>query len=113
MIMATAAGAESRGACIVGIPAFDTLKRVDAAGCIEETVKRDTIWMAQTPQAFRYELIRAAHEAARATGYLGTDDASLVERMGSPVKIILGSRTNLKITTPEDLAMARALRLIT
>ena len=108
-ISACIKGAQQFGACILGIPAYDTLKQVDASGNIVKTTARDAIWLAQTPQAFRYDLIKAAHDQARLDGYQGTDDASLVERLGQPVRIIHGSRSNLKITTKEDLEMARAL----
>ncbi len=103
------AGAEACGACMPGIPAVDTLKQVDAAGIIEKTLDRSRIWCAQTPQAFRYDLIREAHEFARARGIVETDDAALLERMGRPVRMIPGCRFNLKITTPEDLALAPAI----
>lgn len=101
--------AELSGACILGIPAFDTLKQIADSGHIESTLSRDKIWLAQTPQAFRYDLILAAHESARAAGYAGTDEASLLERMGKKVKIISGSRYNIKITAPEDLKLAEAI----
>jgi 2-C-methyl-D-erythritol 4-phosphate cytidylyltransferase len=102
-------GAREHGACILGVPAYDTLKQVDELENIIDTVARDAIWLAQTPQAFRYDLIKKAHDRARSGGYLGTDDASLVERLGEKVKIFRGSRNNLKITTEEDLKIARAL----
>ena len=102
-------GAQKIGACILGIPAYDTLKQVDQSGNIVNTTARDAIWLAQTPQAFQYDLINQAHEQARLDGYQGTDDASLVERLGAPVRIIRGSRSNIKITTKEDLEIARAL----
>jgi 2-C-methyl-D-erythritol 4-phosphate cytidylyltransferase len=101
--------AKISGACIVGIPAYDTLKRVNSAGTIIETLERDSVWLAQTPQAFRYDIIRKAHENARQQGYGGTDDASLVERLGVAVKIINGSRSNIKITSKEDLELARTM----
>ncbi len=102
-------GAQKYGSCILGIPAYDTLKQVDQSGNIVNTTARDAIWMAQTPQAFRYDLIKKAHDQARLEGYQATDDASLVERLGAPVRIIRGSRSNIKITTQEDLEIARAL----
>jgi 2-C-methyl-D-erythritol 4-phosphate cytidylyltransferase len=67
------------------------------------------VWLAQTPQVFRTGIIRAAHEQARQAGYMGTDDACLVERLGQEVRIVLGHRRNIKITTPEDFAIAEAL----
>ena len=102
-------GARKFGACILGIPAYDTLKQVNKSGNIVDTIARDTIWLAQTPQAFRYELIKKAHEQARIDGYQGTDDASLVERMGAAVKIHPGSLSNIKITTKEDFKIAQAI----
>jgi len=96
-------------ACILGTPASDTLKRVDKSQRIEKTLDRKNIWLTQTPQAFKYELILEAHEAARRDGVIGTDDALLVERLGKDVKIINGNRYNIKITVKEDLAVAHAL----
>jgi len=108
-LMACIQGSKDFGACILGIPASDTLKRVGKSEIIKGTLTRDRIWLAQTPQAFRYDLIIKAHEAAQRDGYIGTDDASLLERLGMDVKIITGSRFNIKITLKEDLAVARAL----
>ena len=102
-------GARKFGACILGVPAYDTLKQINKSGNIVDTIARDAIWLAQTPQAFRYDLIKKAHDQARLDGYQGTDDASLVERLGGAVKIIRGSRRNIKITNQEDLKLARAL----
>ena len=67
------------------------------------------LWLAQTPQVFELNLIKKAHEKAKQEGFMGTDDASLVERLGAVVKIIPGSRNNIKITNPEDLNLARAI----
>jgi len=111
-LVACIKGAQKHGACILGIPAFDTVKHVNANNEIIETRKRDTLWLAQTPQAFQLELIKRAHEIARQKGFTGTDDASLVERLGGIVKIISGSRNNIKITNQEDLKLARALMQI-
>ncbi len=102
-------GAREHGACILGIPAFDTVKHVNAKNEITHTRQRDTLWLAQTPQAFQLELIKKAHRAAKQEGFIGTDDASLVERLGEVVKIIPGSRSNIKITDQEDLKLARAI----
>ena len=99
-------GARQTGACIMGVPARETLKEVDASDHIIQTLKRDGVWLAQTPQAFRHDLIRTAHDRARLEGYSATDDASLVERIGAAVKIITGSRNNIKITVKEDLETA-------
>lgn len=102
-------GAIQFGACILGIPASDTLKRVDEAGIINETLDRDNIWLVQTPQAFKYDVILEAHETARRDSISGTDDAFLVERLGIAVRIITGNKNNIKITTQEDLAIAQAI----
>ncbi|MFZ2631229.1 MAG: 2-C-methyl-D-erythritol 4-phosphate cytidylyltransferase [Desulfosalsimonadaceae bacterium] len=102
-------GAENYGACILGIPAVDTLKKVDEDGHIIQTVARQHIWRAQTPQAFQYQLIKKAHDLAISKGITGTDDASLVERLGFRVRMIPGSPCNIKITTPEDLMMAQGI----
>jgi len=96
-------------ACIFGIPAYDTLKRVNSSGFIEDTIERKDIWLAQTPQTFKYNLIRRAHENAIRTGINGTDDAMLVEQLGVKVRVVRGSRCNVKITTREDLLLARAM----
>ena len=94
------------GACIVGIPVRDTLKRLSAGGVIEKTVPRASLWMAQTPQAFHFDLLWEAHQKALQEEFLATDDAQLVERLGFKVKIINGSFKNIKITYPEDLQIA-------
>ncbi|MFO7665722.1 MAG: 2-C-methyl-D-erythritol 4-phosphate cytidylyltransferase [Desulfobacterales bacterium] len=99
--------AVKHGASIVGMPASDTLKLADGSGYIKKTLERDFVWLAQTPQAFEYGLIKKAHDSARKEGFEGTDDASLVERLGEKVRIIKGSANNIKITTPEDLEAAK------
>jgi len=102
-------GARYHGACIAALPVWDTLKRVEPGGSISETISRDRLWMAQTPQVFQLGLIREAHAAARRAGWTGTDDAELVERIGAPVYVVPGSRINFKITTPDDLHAAGML----
>lgn len=97
------------GAVTVGVPVKDTIKRTDAGGFITDTLQRERLWHIQTPQAFQRELIVRAHEQAQTTGFYGTDDASLVECLGVPVKIIPGSYENLKITTPEDIIVAETI----
>jgi len=97
------------GACIPGIPAFDTLKKVSQFGMIDETVERKRLYLAQTPQAFQYSLIRKAHDAAKDEDFSGTDDASLAERLGFPVRLIQGCLDNIKITTKEDFELANAI----
>ncbi len=92
---------------LVAVPVKDTVKTV-AAGIVVGTPRREDLWLAQTPQTFRYEIIREAHERADREGYLGTDDASLVERLGKKVHIVMGDYRNIKITTPEDMLLAEA-----
>lgn len=106
-IIACIDGARQFGACILGVPAYETLKQVDPSDHIIRTLKRDDVWLAQTPQAFGHDLIRKAHDRARIENYTATDDASLVEKLGATVKIVKGSRRNIKITVKEDLEMAR------
>jgi 2-C-methyl-D-erythritol 4-phosphate cytidylyltransferase len=108
-IAACIEGARRNGACIAALPAWDTLKQVEADSSIRGTLPRDRIWLAQTPQVFRAELIREAHVAALRSGWTGTDDAELVERIGGRVHVSPGSRMNFKITTPDDLQLAEML----
>lgn len=109
-IEACVSSAEKNGACILAVPAQDTLKQVkDDSDIIDATLARRNVWLAQTPQAFKYGLIRRAHECARRDGITGTDDAMLVERISHPVHVVPGSKTNLKVTTPDDLILAKAL----
>jgi 2-C-methyl-D-erythritol 4-phosphate cytidylyltransferase len=96
--------AQQTGAAIFAIPVAGTLKRVDANHEIEETVARQNLWEAQTPQVFRRELILEAY--AKRGGLNATDDAQLVERIGHKVTVVPGSPVNLKITTREDLRLA-------
>jgi 2-C-methyl-D-erythritol 4-phosphate cytidylyltransferase len=97
------------GACILALRASDTVKQAGPDGRIAATVNRESIWLAQTPQVFHYRLIYEAHTLARRKGMTGTDDAALLEMTGQPVSIVPGSRLNIKITTPEDLAHAVAI----
>lgn len=97
------------GAAIVGIPASDTLKRADQNGLVAATLNRESIWLAQTPQCFRLDLLKKAYESAFKENYIGTDDASLIERIGIRVRIVPGSPYNIKITTYDDLVLARAI----
>ncbi|MBI5966531.1 MAG: 2-C-methyl-D-erythritol 4-phosphate cytidylyltransferase [Deltaproteobacteria bacterium] len=96
-------------AVVVALPAGDTIKEVSAEGRVLRTIDRSNLWIIQTPQSFEYGIIVEAHEKARKEGFWGTDDAALVEKLGIPVKVIEGSRFNLKITTPEDLILGEAL----
>jgi len=97
------------GATLVAVPVQDTLKRVNEAGAVLGTLRREGLWQAQTPQSFRYELLEEAYEAAHREGFLGTDEAALVERLGHTVHIVEGSRRNFKVTTPEDIELAERL----
>ena len=106
LISACIEGARQWKACIPALPAAETLKRVNAQNCVEETLERRHIWMAQTPQAFELSLIKQAHEEALRRGWQVTDDAGLLERMGVEVHVIEGRRENIKITVPQDLVMA-------
>lgn len=94
------------GASAVGMPCKDTIKVVDDKGFSLRTPDRSRLWTIQTPQTFQLSLLKEAHEKAMEDGFLGTDDSSLVERMGHPVKLIQGGYYNIKITTPEDLELA-------
>jgi 2-C-methyl-D-erythritol 4-phosphate cytidylyltransferase len=96
------------GAAIVAVPAHDTIKVVDPKNEIVETLDRRTIWLAQTPQVFRADLLRRAYARARAVGYTATDDAMLVERLGVTVRVVPGESMNRKITTPDDLEWAES-----
>jgi 2-C-methyl-D-erythritol 4-phosphate cytidylyltransferase len=93
---------------IPGLPASDTVKRVEG-GRIRETVAREGLVLVQTPQAFDREALQAAHAKAEVEGFVGTDDAELLERSGFEVALVPGEPENLKVTTPEDLRIARAL----
>jgi len=97
------------GAAIAGMPASDTVKQVERtadAALITATVPRERVVMAQTPQGFRYDVLKKAFDEAKADGFLGTDEASLVERSGHKVAVVMGSPRNIKITTPADLELA-------
>jgi 2-C-methyl-D-erythritol 4-phosphate cytidylyltransferase len=103
---------EKHNAAIAGLPAVDTIKHVDrtAEGAlITSTIPRERVVQAQTPQGFRYELIKRAFDSATADGFTGTDEASLVERLGVDVWVVMGSARNIKITTPADLELAEFL----
>jgi len=108
-IQGVISGVEKYGAAIAGIPAIDTVKQVDrtADGAVViATVPREKMVLAQTPQGFRFALIRNAFEEALADGFVGTDEASLIERSGGTVHVVMGSPRNIKITTPADLDLA-------
>jgi 2-C-methyl-D-erythritol 4-phosphate cytidylyltransferase len=92
---------------VTAVPVKDTVKVV-RDDMVVATPAREALWLAQTPQTFRYAVIRAAHELADSEGFSGTDDASLMERMGRKVHVVIGDYRNIKITTPEDLILAEA-----
>lgn len=96
------------GAAIAAVPVKDTIKKTEAFHVVE-TIDRSSLWQVQTPQAFRFSILQEAHLEARNTGFLGTDDASLVERMSRPVQIVQSDYDNIKLTTPEDLYFAAAI----
>jgi len=98
--------ASRHGAATCGLPVVETVKQV-RDGLVEATVEREGLWLVQTPQAFHRSLLWEAHEKARSDGFTGTDDAVLVERLGVPVRMVVGLPENLKITTRADLARAR------
>lgn len=98
-----------QGAAIVGLPAVDTIKQVERTAhgaLITATIPREYVVLAQTPQGFRYGLLQRAFAEAVADGFVGTDEASVVERAGNPVAVVHGSQVNLKITQPGDLELA-------
>ncbi len=103
------ATAERTGGAIAAVAVADTLKRVGDDRAIVATVPRAGLWQAQTPQAFRRELLVAAHERARRDSIAATDDADLVERIGGRVEVVECTTPNLKITTASDLTLAEAL----
>lgn len=97
------------GAAVLGIQAKDTIKRVDDQQIIRETPARPSIWQAQTPQVFRKSLLVEAYEYAAESQITGTDDASLVEQLGHPVKMVEGDQMNIKLTYPVDLELAKLI----
>lgn len=102
------AAAKETGGCVAGVPAKDTIKVCDAEGFAIATPDRSTLRQIQTPQTFRRKEILAAYEKAKADGFLGTDDASVAGHSGFPVRVIMGSYSNIKITTKEDLLIGAA-----
>ncbi len=100
--------AQKNGAAVVAVLARDTVKRA-VEGKKIQTLPREEIWLAQTPQSFQFPLLMKAYQKAHQDEILGTDDAFLVERLGHPITLISGDYSNIKITTPEDLALAETL----
>ena len=101
-------GAKSFGGAIAAVPEKNTVKIVDAEGLVVSTPPRKSLWAVQTPQGFKKDILLEANDRAEQEGFLGTDDASLVERLGRPVKVVEGDYRNIKITTPEDMVTAEA-----
>ncbi len=100
---------QQHGAAIVGLPAVDTIKQVERTAhgaLVISTIPREFVVLAQTPQGFRFGILQRAFAEATADGFLGTDEASVVERAGNPVAVVPGSQVNLKITKPGDLELA-------
>lgn len=101
--------AEKTGAAILGVPVKDTIKKADKNGKVRETLDRAMLWQIQTPQVFKKSLLGKAYRKATEEDFTGTDDASLVEWLGKPVKIVKGSISNIKITYPQDLELAKII----
>jgi 2-C-methyl-D-erythritol 4-phosphate cytidylyltransferase len=106
MIEDTIHSAARVGAVVLAMPVKDTIKVSNPDGTVLKTLDRESLWQIQTPQTFRVNVIKEAYYRAAEDGFVGTDDASLVERLGVKVHILPGSYTNIKITTPEDLFLA-------
>tara|TARA_Y100000588_G_scaffold386465_1_gene482058 strand:+ start:802 stop:1482 length:681 start_codon:yes stop_codon:yes gene_type:complete len=106
MIRETISAAREFGAAITAIPVHDTIKRVDASDLVSETVERENLWRVQTPQAFQYKILKQAFKKANSENFYGTDEGTLIEHLGAPVKVIEGSEKNIKITRPEDLELS-------
>ena len=102
-------GTIEHGACVIGVPVKDTIKVVGENKTIDNTPQRSLLWAAQTPQCFFKDVLVKGYENAIASGFVGTDDSSIVERIGHDVKMIMGSYENIKITTPEDIILAESL----
>ncbi|WP_147535711.1 2-C-methyl-D-erythritol 4-phosphate cytidylyltransferase [Bacillus marasmi] len=102
------AAASEYGAAVIGVPVKDTIKKVQDKKIVE-TVERSSLWSVQTPQAFRVSVLKEAHFLAQKDGFLGTDEASLVERLPFEITMVEGSYDNIKLTTPEDLYFAEAI----
>ena len=109
LIHAVLIAAKEDGAAIAAVRPKDTIKQSSVAGYAQNTLSREQLWIAQTPQTFQFQIIKRAFEMARIEGYYGTDDANLVERIGMRIRIINGSYDNIKITTPEDIELAQII----
>ncbi len=105
-VRAAIEAAAEHGAATVAMPAIDTILEAEGDAFLASTPDRNRLWACQTPQVFRKDIIDAAHRRSREQGLKTTDDATLVRNCGWPVKLVEGSRMNIKITTPEDLLIA-------
>ena len=101
--------ASACGAALAALPSNDTIKKSSPEMYVDSTIPRESLWFAQTPQAFRYDLLKNALSKAADDRFTGTDESLLVERTGVRVKIVKGSPYNIKITTPEDLALGELI----
>ncbi|MBF1681627.1 MAG: 2-C-methyl-D-erythritol 4-phosphate cytidylyltransferase [Selenomonas artemidis] len=99
----------AEGAAIIAVPEKNTIKIAAEDGTVAATPPRSSLWQVQTPQGFRKDILMEANRKADEEGFLGTDDASLVERLGVPVRIVRGEYSNIKVTTPEDMVVAEAI----
>jgi 2-C-methyl-D-erythritol 4-phosphate cytidylyltransferase len=106
LIEAALTAALDAGAALCAVPVSDTVKREGDGGLVRGTVAREGLWLAQTPQAFRRDLLLRAHDEV--DGDM-TDDAAMIETLGAPVRLVEGSRLNIKVTTTEDLALVEAI----
>lgn len=109
VLAATINGARELGAAVAAVPVKDTIKKASTQGVIIDTPPREELWAVQTPQAFQYQILMNAYQQAEQEDFIGTDDASLVERSGHEVHLVNGSYENIKITTLEDMAFAEAI----
>ena len=106
MVALSINNARKYGACIFALPATNTIKMSKDGNIVKKTLERNKLWEVQTPQSFRYDLVKKAFEYAYKHNWYGTDTSSLIEHIGGKVRIILGRHRNIKITTPEDLVLA-------
>jgi len=97
------------GAVVPGVPAKETLKEGNEDNLVVRTLPRDKVYLVQTPQGFKSDLIKTAHHQAKSCGWRASDDATLVEKLGNPVQIIPGEESNIKITTSFDFQIAEIL----
>ena len=103
-----AESAEENGAALLAVPSKDTVKEVQN-GKVTQTLPRESVWLAQTPQGFRKELLQEAFSSAEKEGYIGTDEAALVERIGKDVTIVEGHNSNIKVTVASDIRLVQSL----